>query len=238
MAVCHDCRRRHEIRESPATWLARLSEWEVKHRGHRTEFVSPQRIVPRRFPRVLERIWERFNRAPWWLEYKPNANIKIAYAASAAYTITLASLASSATLTAGQESTGISNASNLYLDYMIGGKATTGTTPTTAKSIQIWIAGAVNDTPLYPDVMDGTDSAETVTTADIRNGGLIFLADTAVDATSNQTYWFRPSSLAAVCGGIVPVAHSLWVTHDTVAALHATAGNHSLSQTGIYVTSV
>jgi hypothetical protein len=237
VAVCHDCRRQHEIRASPLSWLGAMSDWEVKHRGHRIEFHTPKRVVPRRLPRLLERLWESVNRGPWWLEYGHNADLKLAYASSAAYTITLASLASSSTKVAGRESTAVSNASNKYLDYMVGGKVTTGTSPTDARTIEIWAGGAVNDTPLYPDVFDGTDSDETATSSYIRDAGFNFLADTATNNTSDRPYWFKPTSLAAIFGGIVPTAHVLWVTHDTGQNLNSTGGNHALYQTGIYVTS-
>lgn len=235
IAVCFDCKQRHQIISNPAEWLNCMSEWEVKHRGHRMEFVTPKREIP---AKLDDRLFQEENKAPWWLEFSPNADIKIAYAASAAFTITLASLATSATKVAGRESTAVSNTTNKYLDYLIGGKITTGTTPTDVKSIEIWAYGSVDDTPTYPDVMDGTDSDETVTSADIRNSGLNFLADTATNNTSDRVYWFKPTSLASVFGGLVPKNFGLWVTHDTGVNLNATGGNHVLSYTGVYATSV
>lgn len=235
-ALCYTCRKRHPIRATPETWLARVDEWEVKHRGHNVEFISYRREVPRRFPKWLERLWENFNRAPWWLEFAPNTDLKLAYAASAAYTITLASLATSSTLVAGQESNSVDNSSNLYLDYLVGGKITTGTTPTTAKSINIFTVGTVDDTPTWPDVFDGTDSAETWTSVDMRNAASALLAATTTDNTSNRTYWFGPRSLANCFGGVLPKLHVLWVTHDTAVNLHATGSNHVLSYKGAYLT--
>ena len=236
VAYCLDCRKQHEYRTCSHEWLARMSEWECKHRGHRIEFRTPRRVTPK--AGAWERLLERFNITPWWLEFGHNADIKIAYASSAAYTITLASLATSATLVAGQESTAIDNTSNKYLDYSVGGKITTGTTPTDVKTIQIWAYGSVNDTPTYPDVLDGTDSAETITSTSIRDAGLNFLADSATNNTSDRPYWFKPTSLAAAFGGIVPKFHGLFVTHDTGVNFNATGGNHVLNYTGAYFTSV
>jgi len=54
------------------------------------------------------------------------ANIKEAYAASAPLTLALESLAASSTIVAGRESTAVSNTTNLYLDYLVAGKITTG----------------------------------------------------------------------------------------------------------------
>lgn len=236
VAVCHDCRLRHEYPANPATWLRCMEEWGWKHPGHNVEFHTPKRKIPRRLPRWLERTWEFFNRAPWWMEYSPNADIKLSYVASTAYTITLASLASSGTLVAGRESTGVDNTSNLYLDYLLGGKITTGTT-VTAASIEVWAVPAVNDTPTYPDVFDGTDSDETVTSADIKRACLKLLASIPNDTTNSRTYWYAGASLAAACGGLVPSHHSLFVVHSSVAALHATGGNHVLNARAAYMTS-
>ena len=105
-------------------------------------------------------------------------------AASAAYTITLASLATSSTLVAGRESTSVSNTTNLYLDYGIAGLITVGTTPTVNTIIEVWAYGSLNDTPTYPDVFDGTDSAETVTSVAIKQASLALLAVLNVDATT------------------------------------------------------
>lgn len=235
VGLCYDCRKRHEYRCTPERFPHAMSEWEAKHRGHRIEFRTPQRMIPRGL--ATDRRWEEENRAPWWLEqFAPNADIKLAYASSAAYTIDLSSLASSSSFTAGRESTAVANTSNLYLDYLVGGKITVGTTPTTLKSIRVYAYGSVNDAPVYPDVLDGTDSAETITNAEIL-AGLPLLAEIPIVATtSDLAYWVSPKSLAAAFGGLVPKNHGLFVAHDTVAALNGTAGNHVLSHTGIYAT--
>jgi hypothetical protein len=234
VALCLDCRKRHEIRATPVTWLARLSDWREKHLGHRIEFRSPRRRVP---AGLDDSHFEHAGRAPWWLEFKENADVKMAYGTEAALTITLASLATSSTLTVGVESTAVDNSSNLYLDYVLAGKVTTGTSPTDVKTIQVWLYGQVEDTPAYPDVMDGTNSAETVTSADIRNAGLNFHADTATNDTSDRTYWFRPASVAASFGGLLPQRWGIWVTHDTAQNLNSTGGNHAFNHHGAYLTS-
>ena len=155
------------------------------------------------------------------------ADVKSKYATAVDATITLASLASDTNLLAGQESTAIDNSSNLYLDYLVSGKITTGTTPTTARSIQVWAVGSWDGTT-YPDVFDGTDSAETITSANHKNSICRFVAEMATDATSDRTYHFGPVSIASVFGGVVPVKFVLFVTHNTAVALNATAGNHQI----------
>lgn len=170
------------------------------------------------------------------------ADRKVAYAASAAYTITLASLATSPTLVEGRESGAVSNTTLNYLDYLIGGKITTGTTPTAGGLIEVWAYGSVNDTPTYPDMMDGTDSAETVTSRDILIYGLSRIATIPVDATSDRTYWFGPISLAGTFGRLVggnvyiPKNHGIFVVHSAGTNLHATGSNHAIWHTGIFET--
>lgn len=155
------------------------------------------------------------------------SDVKAKYATAVDATISVASLASDTNLLAGQESTAIDNTSNLYLDYLISGKITTGTSPTTAKSIQIWAVGSWDGTN-WPDVFDGTDSAETITSANHKNAICRFVAEMATDATSDRAYHFGPVSIASVFGGVVPPKFVIFVTHNTAVALNATAGNHQI----------
>lgn len=164
------------------------------------------------------------------------SDVKLAYAASVALTLAVEGLATSATLVAGRESTAISNAVNKYLDYLLAGKITTGTTPTDVKEIRVYVYGAVNDTPTYPDVFDGTDSAETVTSVGIRDSALKLAAIIQTDATSDRVYWFGPISVAALFGGTLPTHWGIFVTHNTGVNLNATGSNHVINATGVYET--
>jgi hypothetical protein len=162
------------------------------------------------------------------------ASIKLEYAASSALTITLASLATSATWVAGRESTAVDNTTNKYLDYLLAGKITLGTTPT-AGEIRVYVAGLMEDST-YPDVFDGTDSAETCTTAAIRDSSLKLAAVIATPATSNETQWFGPTSVSSLFGGAVPKKFSVFVTHSTAVNLNSTGGNHAIWVTPVYET--
>lgn len=164
------------------------------------------------------------------------ADVKLAYASSAAYTITLASLASDSNRLAGRESTAVSNTSNLYIDYLIAGFTTTGTSPTAGDTIEVWAYASLNDTPTYPDVFDGTDSAETVTSSNVKYSALKLVAAIVVDSTSDRTYAFGPISLASLFGGVVPKHHGVFVTHNTDVNLNSTGGNHAIHHTGVYQT--
>lgn len=164
------------------------------------------------------------------------ASIKIEYASSAALTITLASLASSSTLVAGRESTAVDNTTNKYLDYLLAGKIRAGTSPTDAREIRVYVYGSQNDTPLYPDTIDGTDSDETITSAGVRDAGLKLAAVIATNNTSDRDYFFGPISVAALFGGTLPKFWGVWITHSTGVNLNSTGGNHIISQTGVYET--
>jgi hypothetical protein len=155
------------------------------------------------------------------------ADVKENYPAASDITITLASLASDTNLLAGRESTALDNSSNLYLDYLVSGKITTGTSPTTARSIQVWAVGSWDGTT-WPDVFDGTDSTETITSANHKNSICRFIAEMATDATSDRVYHFGPVSLASAFGGVMPVKVVFFVTHNTAVALNSTAGNHQI----------
>jgi len=213
--ACWDCGLTHRLPPDVRQALASAEGFFARHEGHQVNwFESP----------ALAGLWT------------PNADVKEAYGSSFAYTIDLTSLASSTTLVAGRESTAISNTSDLYSEYLVGGRITCGTTPTVDKAIEVWLYGSVNDTPTYTDVFDGTDSAETVTSVNVKKSSLRLLDRMFVDATASLVCWFGPVGIAQAFGGRVPKNHGLFVTHDTVAALHATGGNHVINGTGVFNT--
>lgn len=164
------------------------------------------------------------------------SSIKQVEVASAAFTIGLATgpLASDTNLIAGRQSTVLSNLSNLYLDYHISGKITTGTTPTVSRLIEVWAYAAINDSLLYPDTMTGTDGNVSATSRDILASGCALVASMATDATTARTYWFKPISVSSLFGGVLPPAVGVFVVQNTGAALNSTAGNHAIYLTGKY----
>jgi len=163
------------------------------------------------------------------------ADVKLNYPAASDATIGLASLASDTNLLAGRESTAIDNSSNLYLDYLISGKVTTGTSPTTARSIEVWAVGSWDGTN-WPDVFDGTDSAETITSANHKASICRFVASMSTDSTSDRTYHFGPVSMASVFGGTLPPKFVLFVVHNTAVNLNATSSNHQIRIQPVYET--
>jgi hypothetical protein len=163
------------------------------------------------------------------------ADIKVAYGTAADVTITLASLASDASLLAGRESAAIDNTSTLALDYLVSGKITAGTSPTAARSIEVWAVGSWDGTN-WPDVFDGTDSTETITSADIKSSICRLVAAMATANTTDRVYHFGPVSIASIFGGIVPPKFAIFVVHSTGVNLNSTAANHQIRLQPVYET--
>lgn len=163
------------------------------------------------------------------------ADRKIALGTSTALTNAIESLASSSTWVAGYESATIDNSTNLYLDYTIEGKVTVGTTPTINTEIRIYVVASFDGTN-WPDVFDGTTSAETVTSEGVRDGFAKLGAVMRVDATtSNREYPFS-FTIASLYGGVCPAKFVLFTTHNTAVSLNSTGGNQVFRYRGVYET--
>lgn len=165
------------------------------------------------------------------------ATVKIAYAASATITIAPQNIATSSTFVAGVESDVIDNTSNLYVDVLVGGTWTVGTTPTINTQCKIYVGSVRDDAPAYPDVFDGTSSAETVTSAGVGAGFLKLAAVLTIDATtSDRAYGCGPFSVAQLFGGVMPLKWFLFIAHNSGVNSNTTAGNHVWKYTGITYT--
>lgn len=163
------------------------------------------------------------------------ANIALLYSSNTTITCAVASLASSATFVAGRGSTQVDNTTNVYVDAIVQGLVTVGTTPTANTSINIYVYGS--NTSLATtniDVLTGTDGNFTLTNTGILYGALKLGASVTVfDTTSNIDYFVSPFSVAQLFGGVMPKYWGLFVAHNTGVALNATAGNHSFSFNGV-----
>ena len=159
------------------------------------------------------------------------ADIRIKYpsTSSTAITITLVSLATSSTLLVGRESTSVEN-TNDDLDHLISGRITLGTSPTVDKTVAVYVFAPVSiatGTPTWPDVMDGTDSAETITSEYVKFGFLTPLWAVSTDATTDLALYMPPTSLVSVMG-YMPEFYGLFVTHDSGVNLNSTGSNQYL----------
>jgi hypothetical protein len=145
------------------------------------------------------------------------------YGANVAMTITLAALASNVGLTTGRQSTTANNVADLADDSLVSFKITTGASPT-AGAIFLYTFASVDGGTNYSGNAAATDGALTpVQVAQLR------LLDTvSTNSTSNITYKSGPYSIAQAYGGTVPPSWGVFVMHNTVAALNATAGNFTV----------
>lgn len=162
------------------------------------------------------------------------ANVKLAYAASANLTVTsLAGLAASSTHLGGWESGAIDNTSDLYTDYRIAAKITVESASLAVGEIRVYLVGPLDDST-WPDVFDGTESAETVTDTEIRDAICRLGAVTATDTTASRVYFLDVPSAAAVFGGNLPKKFVIFIAQSTGTTLE-TSGQQ-VTVTGSYAT--
>lgn len=164
------------------------------------------------------------------------ATVNIAYAASATITVAPENVATSATFVAGVESAVIDNTSNKYVDAIVGGRWTCGTSPTSGTQCLIYVGAIRDDGPTYPDVFDGTSSAETLTSAGVGAGFLKLAATITVDSTTSDRAYDVVFSVAQLFGGVMPPKWFLFITHNSGVNSNSTSGNHVWKYTGVTYT--
>ena len=151
------------------------------------------------------------------------------YGTPTAMTITLASLATSSTLVAGRESTAIDQKDSTdAIDVLVGGKVTTGTSPTAARQIEVWLYGSYDDTE-FSGSATGSDAALTP----VEKSLLQLLTMIPTSNVSDTAYKFGPFSVAQAFGGVIPVQWGVWITHSTGVNLNSTGSNHEVYYTSV-----
>jgi hypothetical protein len=167
------------------------------------------------------------------------ADIKLAYGTAITGTGGITSLATSSDWTAGYEWFICDNTAGTPttpLDRIIQGNVRVGTTPTSGTEIRVYAVGSYDGTT-WPDVIDGTASAETWTSAGVRDGCAKLAAVMRCDATtSNRDYPFL-FSLASLFGGAMPKKVAIFVAHNTGVNLNATGSTHTYADQPVYATS-
>lgn len=152
------------------------------------------------------------------------ADRKIAYAASSNLTVTaLDGLAASSTHVAGWESDLVDNTTNKYLDYRVTAKVTAESSGLSAGEIRLYLVGMLDDST-WPDVFDGTQSAETVTDTEIRDAICFLGAYTATDTTASRVYYLDCPSVKNVFNGNMPAKFVIFITQSTGTTIE-TSGN-------------
>lgn len=148
----------------------------------------------------------------------------IKYGTLTALTQTLASLASDTNLVAGRESTAWDNKDvDAAVDCQIGGKTTTGTSPTASRQIEHWLYGSYDDV----EFSGGASGSDANLTPDEKTN-LKLLIQIPTVSTSDKTYKWGPFSVAQAFGGAMPVQIGAWTVHNTGVALNATGSNHEV----------
>lgn len=240
LMLCQTCKVHHEEDVAPEMLLDKTRHWTQDkhpvHKGCEAMVIPASRFVPKGFD---DRGYEEIGQAPAWLEklgWRHNTDFKLTYRASAAVTNAIQSLATSSTWLAGYESDVVDNTTNKDLDIQLSGKTTVGTTPTISTRIEHHVVTMIDDST-WPDVFDGTTSAETVTSQGIKDNVCVPLVMLNVDATtSDRAYPYTKRSVAALFGGICPPKFVIFTTHNTGVNLNATGGNQVLTQAGVYIT--
>jgi len=139
-------------------------------------------------------------------------------------TITLASLASDTNLLIGRQSTVIDQKDvDDAIDVLVGGKVTTGTSPTASRQIEIWSFASFDDAT-YNANAGSSDAGMTVTAESKTLLRLLTIIPT--HATSDTAYNWGPFSISQAYGGFIPVQWGIWMVHNTGVALNSTGGNH------------
>lgn len=163
------------------------------------------------------------------------ATSTVNYSSNTAITMDLSALGSSATFVAGRESSQVDNTTNKFVDVLVSGSVSVGTTPTANTSILIYVYGAETSLATTAiDVLDGTDSAETLTNTGILNALRLGAAINVPATTTDVQYFVLPFSVAALFGGVVPKFWGLFVAHNTGVNLRTNAINtNSFEYVGI-----
>lgn len=156
------------------------------------------------------------------------ALVKPKYASSANLTLTLASLASSAT--AGRESTAVDNTSDRYDDVIFQLKvALQSGSPANDKAVYIYAYGS-EDGSTYTNNATGSNAAITLRSPT----AMVVLGVIPTPDSGGLTYESQPMSIAAAFGGHMPRKWGIVVRNYSGLTLSATEGDHSYKYTGIH----
>jgi hypothetical protein len=164
------------------------------------------------------------------------ATATVVYGTTTAGTLTLTSLATSATLVAGRQSAVIDNTATLAIDYMVRLKTKLGATGTANTQIEVWAFGGMTSGDFPQDDSDAalgaTDAGKTLSPSKKAQMKLLHIQPIGSDG-ANASYDILIGSLAQAFGGVVPEFWGIWVTHNTGGNLSSTGGDHVFDYTSI-----
>ena len=155
------------------------------------------------------------------------------YIASAAQTQTaLDGLADSATHVVVWESTAIDNSSNRYKDYRVTAKLVTEGSGVTAGQCRLGFVAEVDDST-WPDVFDGTESAETITDTEERDQIVRYGAVVSHDTSTAAAIWLMCPSVKAVFNGCLPRKFVIVISQNTGTTLETTGDPNQVYVAGV-----
>lgn len=162
------------------------------------------------------------------------ATRNLSYGTATSGTGGITSLATSSTWLAGYEWFIIDNTTELAIDYFVDLVIRVGTTPTVNTEIRVYLAASY-DGSTYPDVFDGTGSAETVTSAGVRDSFMKLAGVGVVDATTSDRDYPIQFNLSSFYP-MMPKKVVVFVAHNTGVNFNSTAGNHKYNYSPIHET--
>ncbi len=159
------------------------------------------------------------------------ATFEALFGAASNFTLTLASLADSAT--AARQSTAVDNSSDLFLDALVLLKVKSGASAAGDEAVYVYAFASVDDGTTYTEGAGASDAAITLTNPS--NARLIGVIATPASGT---TYIGGPFSVAAAFGGVLPKKWGIIVRNKSGAALDSTEGSHAKQWQGVKAQSV
>ena len=163
-----------------------------------------------------------------------SGDVKLVFGTSTDVTVTnLHAIASSATWIAGWESGIVDNTANLYEDYFLSGVFQVHSSAVTAATeIRVYLFAMTSDTT-YPDLMDGTESADAWSSTGARDASAKLIAVCQVPVVTADLYYsFGQVSVANCFGGVCPPKFGIFVTQNTGQVLGA--ANNVVTIQGVY----
>lgn len=164
------------------------------------------------------------------------ATLNLSYGTPVSGTGGINSLATSSSWIAGYEWFVIDNSTELAIDYMIDIVVRVGTSPTINTEIRVYLLASY-DGSTYPDVFDGTPSAETITSAGVRDSFAKLAGVGVVDNTTSDRDYPMQFNVGSIYT-TMPKKIIVFVTHNTGVNLNSTAGNQKYGYTPVHQTSV
>lgn len=99
-------------------------------------------------------------------------------------------------------------------DILLSARFTAAGSNTQVGYIDVWVIPCLNDTPTWPDVFDGTASAETATSANVLYNCGVLAASLVADNSASRVYEMAAVSVASLFGGVLPDQFVVFIAHN------------------------